>query len=138
MLVLYNGIYLPVMKSNGNNKFSNSDVEGYSEKIRAVFEHGNDNGNYKIPSSILTPVIVEETVVVEETVAETTSNGLTAENISDITCVVNEVNLKGKSLTELQEISTTNEINIYKQGKTGKDIKKTKKELINELLLKLN
>lgn len=54
--------------------------------------------------------------------------------VENISCESDEnVNYNNLSLTDLQKLATEKQINILKPGKSGKDIKKTKKELSTEL-----
>lgn len=127
ILILYNNVFLPVMKSDGNNKFTNDDLSKYICKMDEVFDYNTDNGSFGIPNSVLPkqePEPEPEQVSPNEEISQ---EQIKSDNSKSLAV------LKGKSLNELQTMASSKNISIHKTGKTGKNINKTKKELIEDL-----
>lgn len=128
VVLLYNGIYLPLLKSDNVNKFTNDELNVYIDKINDIFDFEIDNGKYGIPNNASSENIKTDNSNISES---RTQNDITVVDDKDKVSNIPK-NLETMTLVKLFEIAKEKGINTKTMGKT-KMINKKKGDIINDI-----
>jgi hypothetical protein len=117
--------YLPIMNSNGNHKFNDSLVSYIKNTydlaaIESTFKTVLIAANKETSQEIITPT--------PTSVAVTTVNVNVNSNVEKVKFAESKM-----TLIQIQELAKVRGLDITKEGKQGKQISKTKKELCDEM-----